>query len=48
MQLNLELQDQISVKFELDWSASGNEKCGRTDGRRTHQSNRQVGYMQPA
>ena len=24
------------------------EKCGRTDGRRTHQSNRRVGYMQPA
>ena len=23
--------------FELE---SGNEKCGRTDGRRTHQSNR--------
>ena len=32
--------------FELE---SGNEKCGRTDrwteGRRTHQSNRRVGYM---
>ena len=22
----------------------GNEKCGRTDGRQTHQSHRQVGY----
>ena len=31
--------------FELE---SGNEKCGRTDGRQTHQSNRQVGYTQPA
>ena len=31
--------------FELE---SGNEKCGRTDGRRTHQSNRRVGYTQPA
>ena len=25
-----------------------NKKCGRTDGRRTHQSNRRVGYTQPA
>ena len=31
--------------FELE---SGNEKCGRTDGCWTHQSNRQVGYTQPA
>ena len=43
----------LPVKFEFDWSnhlelESRNEKCGRTDGRRTHQSNRQVGYMQPA
>ena len=30
--------------FELE---SGNEKCGRTDGCRTHQSNRWVGYTQP-
>ena len=30
--------------FELE---SGNEKCGQTDGRRTHQSNRRVGYTQP-
>ena len=31
--------------FELE---SGNEKCGRTDGHQTHQSNRRVGYTQPA
>ena len=31
--------------FQLE---SGNEKCGRTDGHRTHQSNRWVGYTQPA
>ena len=31
--------------FELE---SGNEKCGGTDGRRTHQINRWVGYMQPS
>ena len=31
--------------FELE---SGNEKCGQTDGHRTHQSNRRVGYTQPA
>ena len=31
--------------FELE---SGNKKCGWTDGRRTHQSNRRVGYAQPA
>ena len=29
--------------FELE---SRNEKCGWTDGRRTHQSNRRVGYTQ--
>ena len=28
--------------FELE---SGNEKCGQTDGRWTHQSNRRVGYI---
>ena len=45
----------LPVKFEFDWT-----KCfdlefrnkmltdGRTDGRRTHQSNRRVGYTQPA
>ena len=26
---------------------SGNEKYGRTDGCRTHQSDRRVGYTQP-
>ena len=47
----------LPVKFESDWInhfrvKSRNEKCGRTDrqtdGRQTHQSNRRVGYMQPA
>ena len=47
----------LPVKFEFDWTnlfelESGNKKCGRTDGRadghRTHQSNRRVGYTQPA
>ena len=43
----------VSVKFEFDQTnrfelESGNEKCGRTDGRRTHQSNRRVGYTQLA
>ena len=38
----------LPVKFEFDWSQSGDKKCGRTDGRRTHQSNRRVGYTQPA
>ena len=45
------------VKFEFDWTKLfrvrvWKRKCGwtdgQTDGRRTHQSNRQVGYMQPA
>ena len=31
--------------FELE---SGNKKCGRTDRRRTRQSNRRDGYTQPA
>ena len=42
----------LPVKFEFDWTnrfrVSGNEKCGRTDGRQTHQSNRRVSYTQPA
>ena len=43
----------LPVKFEFDWTTvfeleSGNEKCGRTDGCQTHQSNRWVGYRQPA
>ena len=42
----------VPVKFEFGQTVfeleSGNEKCGRTDGRRTHQSNRRVGYTQPA
>ena len=39
----------LPVKFEFDWTKtvfeleSGNEKCGRT-----RQSNRRVGYTQPA
>ena len=43
----------VPVKFEFDWSNRfqvrvRKQKCGRTDGRRTHQSNRRVGYTQPA
>ena len=44
----------VPVKFEFDWTKrfeleSGNKNVdGQTDGRRTHQSNRRVGYMQPA
>ena len=43
----------LPVKFELDWTNRfrvrvRKQKCGRTDGRRTHQSNSRVGYMQPA
>ena len=38
----------IPVKFKFDWTnrfrvRDRKQKCGRTDGRRTHQSNRQVG-----
>ena len=41
----------LPVKFELDWTKCfrgrvRKQKCW-TDGRRTHQSNRRVGYMQP-
>ena len=41
----------VPFKFEFDRTnrfqvmESGNKKCGRTDGRRTHQSNRRVGYQ---
>ena len=43
----------LPVNFEFDWSNHfrvrvRKQKCGRTDGRRTHQSNRRVGYTQPA
>ena len=47
----------LPVKFEFDWTNCfrvrvQKQKCGRTggwtDGRRTHQFNRRVGYMQPA
>ena len=42
----------LPVKFEFDWTNRfrvrvRKQKCGRTDGCRTHQSNRQVGYRQP-
>ena len=43
----------VPVKFEFDWKSvlkleSGNENMdGQTDGHRTHQSNRRVGYTQP-
>ena len=33
----------VPVKFEYDWTKQNRvrkRKCGRTDGRRTHQSNR--------
>ena len=43
----------LPVKFEFDWTKRfrvrvHKRECGQTDRRRTHQSNRQVGYMQPA
>ena len=43
----------VPVKFEFNWTNRfrvkvRKPKCGRTDGRQTHQSNRWVGYMQPA
>ena len=43
----------IPVKFEFDWTNRFRvrvlkQKCGQTDGCRTHQSNRRVGYTQPA
>ena len=43
----------LPVKFEFDWTHHfrvrvRKQKCGWTDGRRTHQSNRRVGYTQPA
>ena len=47
----------LPVKFEFDWTkhfqvSVQKRKCGwtdrRTDGRQTHQSNRRVGYTQPA
>ena len=48
----------LPVKFEFDWTNRfqvrvRKRKCGRTDGsrtdgHRTHQSNRRVGYTQPA
>ena len=37
----------VPVKFEFDWTKSPETKMW-TDGRRTHQSNRRVGYMQHA
>ena len=43
----------LPVKFEFDWTNRfrvrvRKRKCGRTDGRLTHQSNRRVGYTQHA
>ena len=43
----------LPVKFEFDWTKCfrvrvQKRKCGRTDGYRTHQFNRLVGYTQPA
>ena len=43
----------LPTKFEFDWTKCfwvrvRKRKCWRTDGRRTHKSNRRVGYMQPA
>ena len=39
----------LTVKFEYDWTNRfqvrvWKQKCGQTDGRQTHQSNRWVGY----
>ena len=43
----------IPEKFEFNWTKrfrvrAWKQKCGRTDGRWTHQSKRWVGYTQPA
>ena len=43
----------LPVKFEFDWTKCfrvrvPKQKCGWKDRRRTHQSNRRVGYTQPA
>ena len=43
----------LPVKFEFNWSKRfrvrvRKQKCGQTDGRWTLQSNRWVGYTQPA
>ena len=43
----------LPVKFEFDWTNSfqvrvRKRKCGQTDRHWTHQSNRWVGYTQPA
>ena len=46
----------LPVKFEFDWSNRFKVRVRKrkmwtdrlTDGRRTHQSNRRVGYTQPA
>ena len=40
----------LPVKFVFDWTNRFRvkRKCGRTDGHPTHQSNRRVGYTQPA
>ena len=40
----------VTVKIEFDWTKRfrvrvRKRKCGRTDGCRTHQCNRRVGYM---
>ena len=41
----------LPVKFEFDWTKRfrvrvRKRKCERTDGRRTHQSNRRVGFTE--
>ena len=43
----------LPVKFKFNWTKRSRvrvrkQKCGWTDGRGTHQSNRQTGYTQPA
>ena len=44
----------LHVKFEIDWSNGFQVRVRkphpdrRADGRRTHQSNRRIGYTQPA
>ena len=44
----------LPVKFRFDWTKRFRVRVrkrsfdGQTDGRRTHQSNRQVSYTQPA
>ena len=47
MMVSISLSSLNSIGQTVIELESGNEKCGRTDGGRTHQSNRRVSYTQP-